>query len=274
MENKVILVLIDGLNYEVGVSRMGFLHHLVENEIAQLYKVQTELPTLSRPLYEVILTGTPPYENGIVNNQITRKSKETGLFELARNNALTTAAAAYSWISELYNRSPFNLIEDRDQKNKGMNIQYGKFYFDDAYPDSHLFIDGEVLRRNFDPHFLLIHPMGADYTGHLYGANSQEYYNITLKIDSILSTLLTLWIKEDYQIIITSDHGMSADKNHGGIAESERMVPLWTIGSSFKKSKTEPELVIPQRGIAPTICRLLNIEKAKKMLDYHIPGLR
>ncbi|WP_298838512.1 histidinol-phosphatase HisJ family protein [Clostridium sp.] len=36
-----------------------------------------------------------------------------------------------------------------------------------------------------------------------------------------------------YQIIVTEDHGMNSDCNHGGIEDDERHVPLWTIGEQF-----------------------------------------
>ena len=91
------------------------MQHLVENRIAALYQVQTELPTLSRPLYEVILTGTKACQNGVTHNFIIRRSHEVSIFELAKSQGLKTAAAAYSWISELYNRAPFEPYNDREQ---------------------------------------------------------------------------------------------------------------------------------------------------------------
>ena len=50
MERKVILVIIDGLNYKVS-QEMGYMKALVEGGKAAHYKVRAELPTLSRPLY-------------------------------------------------------------------------------------------------------------------------------------------------------------------------------------------------------------------------------
>lgn len=55
--NKVILVVLDGLNADVGLTCMGFLQALCEQHKAKAYKLQCELPSLSRPLYECILTG-------------------------------------------------------------------------------------------------------------------------------------------------------------------------------------------------------------------------
>lgn len=59
--NKVVLIVIDALRFDTACTHMGFLHHLVERQVAARYKVCSEVPSLSRPLYETILTGTPPY---------------------------------------------------------------------------------------------------------------------------------------------------------------------------------------------------------------------
>ncbi len=268
MKNKVILVILDGLNYETAIKRMGYMQHLVENNIADLYQVKAELPTLSRPLYEAILTGTAPYINGIVNNQVVRRSHERSIFHLAREKGLKTAAAAYYWISELYNKSPFDAISDREQADESQVIQYGKFYFEDTYPDSHLLIDGEILRRKVDPDFLLIHPMGIDDVGHRYGSETKEYHNKVTEVDTLLSKYIPLWIKEGYHIMITADHGMNAYANHGGIGADERIVPLWTIGACFKKMDVKEE--IPQLMLAPIICRILNLAISDKMIDIDL----
>lgn len=269
-KRKLILVLIDALSFQAAHSRMSYMQHLVENRIAALYQVQTELPTLSRPLYEVILTGTKACQNGVTHNFIIRRSHEVSIFELAKSQGLKTAAAAYSWISELYNRAPFEPYNDREQTDIRANIQYGKFYYDDFYPDSHLFTDGEILRRRYDPDLLLIHPMGVDLAGHQNGGESREYLSKTQDIDNLLADLIPAWLDLDYQIIVTADHGMNANGNHGGLESSERIVPLWTLGSCFEP--TDSQGLIPQLGIAPAICKILNVDKSARMIDYVFPG--
>lgn len=262
MSNKVIFIIVDALNFTAS-KRMGYMMHLAENKKAFFCKVKAELPTLSRPLYEVLLTGTPCYENNITNNLIVRRSTEESIFDLAKKNGLKTAAAAYYWISELYNSSPFNYVKDREQKDETKNIQYGKFYFEDTYPDSHLFLDAEVLRNEHDPDFLLIHPMGVDYAGHKFGGNSKEYYESALRIDFILGMFIPTWEKLGYKIIVTADHGMHDLGLHGGIDDSERQVPLWIIGS---KSNTENfRKYLPQLQVAPIVCKLLGIDPSEKM---------
>ncbi|WP_256204080.1 alkaline phosphatase family protein [Planococcus faecalis] len=64
--NRVVLIVIDALRFDTACSHMGYLQHLVEHEKAARYKVRSEVPSLSRPLYETILTGTPPVVHGLI----------------------------------------------------------------------------------------------------------------------------------------------------------------------------------------------------------------
>jgi predicted AlkP superfamily pyrophosphatase or phosphodiesterase len=269
MTAKVIMVVIDGLQYGTAVSQMGYLNHLVEIGKAARCLVKSELPSLSRPLYEVLLTGTPSSLNRITSNQAVRLSTQKSLFQLVKEQGMRNAAAAYYWVSELYNRAPFDYVQDRLQADEEKTIQYGMFYFDDTYPDSHLLLDGEVLRRKYDPHFLYLHPMGVDHAGHLYGSDSRQYRGKAIEIDSILANLLPVWMEEGYQVVITADHGMNRDGQHGGTGDEERHVPLYGIGSAFVPGICEEEL--PQLGVAPMICRLLGIPPAEAMISGEWP---
>jgi len=78
--SKVILILSDALRYDVAKANMGFLGHLVEMELASLYKVPGELPSMSRPMYETVHTGLPSSEHGIVANSIRRLSNKPNIF--------------------------------------------------------------------------------------------------------------------------------------------------------------------------------------------------
>jgi predicted AlkP superfamily pyrophosphatase or phosphodiesterase len=250
---------------------MGYLEHLIEYKKGAKFKIKSELPAMSRPMYETILTGTPVLEHSIVNNSTSKLSKESSIFSLCRENKLKTAAAAYHWISELYNKTPFDITEDRVQLNTDKNIENGIFYYEDSYPDNHLFNDAEFLRKNFNPDFLFIHSMNIDDVGHKFGNQSLEYAKAVSKADTILSMYLPKWIEQDYNIIITSDHGMNENKIHGGNSEIQRMVPLYIFANdknNIKKGEfTENE--ISQLSIAPLTCKLLGINKSRKMKELN-----
>ncbi len=265
MRNKVILVVLDGLNYQVAHDCMGYLNGLIETHQATLYKVQAQLPSMSRPLYECILTGKRPVESGIVNNEVVRLSHHSSVFSLAKDAGLITAAAAYHWMSELYNRTPYDAIRDRVTNDEALNIQHGCFYHSDHYPDEHLFLDAEYLRRQYNPNFLLIHPMNIDDTGHKFGLDSSQYRNSARYADIYLSRFVPQWIDQGYQIIVTSDHGMNNDRSHGGVLAEEREVPMFVIGSQFAHRNVVENIEPPkQTEICGLVCDLLGIEHHDK----------
>ncbi|MGL4523702.1 MAG: alkaline phosphatase family protein [Bacilli bacterium] len=262
-KKKLILIVIDGLRDDTAKSQMGWLEHLVEKGMAKRYIVQSEMPSLSRPLYETLLTGVPPYQSGIVNNLIVRTSQFDSLFHLVKQNGGTTAAAAYYWVSELYNSAPFDYVYDREQHNVEMPIMHGKFYFDDAYPDSHVFGDAEILRKQYEPDFLYIHSMGMDDIGHKHGGESTNYRSHATVVDTILAHCMGGWLQLGYQIIVTSDHGMNADGSHGGSTEAERLVPLYIVSN---EQVTLEGPIIPQMHIAPLLCKFMGLNASKSMV--------
>ncbi|PKF61626.1 nucleotide pyrophosphatase [Psychromonas sp. psych-6C06] len=259
MNNKVILVVLDGLNQKVAQQCMGYLSGLIEHKMASQYTLTSELPSLSRPLYECILTGVAPVKSGIVHNNITRNSHLASVFSLAKEQNKKTAAAAYHWVSELYNISPYNAQRDRHTNDHDLNIQHGIFYHWDHYPDEALFLDGEYLRTQYDPDFLLIHPMNIDDAGHQYGLDSAQYRNTARHADIVLSEFMPKWIAQGYQIVITSDHGMNNDKTHGGTLQEEREVPLYFIGEQFSHHAT----IIKQTELCGVLCELLGLAHTK-----------
>jgi len=264
MHNKVVLILSDALRYDTAVAQMGFLGHLVEIKTASLYKVIGELPSISRPMYETVHTGLPVTEHGVVSNQIVRRSRVPNIFQAARDAGKITAAAAYKWFSELYNHSPYDLINDREVDDESLLIQHGRFYTEDFYPDIELFATAGMLTRKFNPDYLLVHPMGMDDIGHKYGANTSEYRNNAIRQDMMLANLIPEWMERGYNILITGDHGMNADGMHGGITPDVREVPLFFIRPGVP-GEGDTGKVISQLQIAPTVCKLLGVPIPKMM---------
>lgn len=266
---KLIAIVLDGLRYDAARKYLGYMEHLVEQGEAACYRVKSQLPSLSRPLYEVLLTGTPAARNGITANHIVRRSHQKDVFRLAADAGLKTAAAAYFWVSELYNSAPFNHLTDRHQHDESKAIQHGIFYFEDHYPDSHLFIDAEHLRQHHDPHFLYIHSMNIDDAGHKHGGESKGYETAVRIVDGILATFVPLWLSQGYQIIVTSDHGMNAEGFHGGTEPEERDVPLYLIGTKqLPPSLQNDPQGIPQLNMAPLFCHCLGIDPSEEMLAW------
>ncbi len=265
--SKLIVVVLDGLRYDSARKYLGYMEHLVEQGGMTCYPVQSQLPSLSRPLYEVLLTGTLAARNGISANHIVRLSQEQSVFHIATEAGLRTAAAAYHWVSELYNSAPFHHIADRHQHDPSKPIQHGVFYFEDHYPDSHLFVDAEYLRSVYDPHFLYIHSMNIDDAGHKYGGESKEYEASVRAADSMLAALVPIWMSQGYRIIVTSDHGMNVNGQHGGTEVEERHVPLYMNEVPSTVPIFGEGQVLSQLILAPLMCHYLGLTPSGAMIN-------
>ena len=250
----LVFVLLDGLRLDVADACMGYLQAEAAAADRTRLAVKAELPSLSRPLYETLMTGQPPILSGITGNTTVRRSRHRSVFDQCRRADRTTAAAAYHWFSELYNRAPFDPA-DRITHDTGAAIQHGVFYWRDTYPDDHLFADAEALRRQVSPHFLLVHSMGIDDAGHRHGGGSAEYRRAARQADALLSRAMPAWLEAGCGVIVTSDHGMGDDGMHGGPSAAETQVPFWLFGVG-----QAPEgVALQQTEIAGTVCALLGV---------------
>ena len=262
---KTVFVLLDACQYEAGTRNLGYLEHMVEVKRAAKYKVRGELPSLSRPIYATLLTGVPVFEHGITTNDIKDTLALDSVLSICRKQGGTTAAAAYHWMSELYNTTPFRIPEDRIQIKTGKSIENGIYYWEDMYPDSHVFADGEYLRRTYDPDFLLIHTMCIDYMGHKYGADSQQYETAVAMVGHELASYVPIWRKEGYNIVITADHGMNQFGIHGGTGTAQRDTPLYIFSEKIETGDFSGNY-IDQLCIAPLLCSLMGLDPSEEMM--------
>ena len=263
MQHRVIFVLLDGLCLQTAQTCMGSLSALLAAERGVLLQVRSELPSLSRPLYECLLTGSTPLQSGIMHNAVVRRSNQQSVFDLASAQGRVTAASAYHWVSELYNHAPFDPVRDRIINDPQAAIAHGVFYQWDDYPDEAVFFDAEMLRQRYQPDLLMIHPMNIDDTGHHYGSDSSQYRNVVRRDDVYLSYYMAQWLQDGYQVIITADHGMNTDGTHGGQLAVERAVPLFLFGEAFVKEHKDPANVVKQTEICGLLCELLGLEHQK-----------
>lgn len=257
---KVILVVCDALRDDTAAQYMGYLEHLIEMRRGTRYTVLGEMPSMSRPIYETLHTGVPPSEHGITSNNAVRLSIMPNVFQLAREAGLVTAASAYCWYSELYNRAPYDVVNDREVDDENLNIQHGRFYREDGYPDIEVFAAGAMLARRFYPDYLLIHPMMVDTMGEAYGGLSPQYRRQAIMQDQIMANLIPEALSAGYTVLVTADHGMADDTStHGGALPEMRRVPLYTFRPDGAGAGRRENL-LSQLQIAPTVLALLGVQ--------------
>lgn len=256
--SKAILIMSDALRYDVATTHMGFLGHLVETKQATLYKIIGELPSMSRPMYETIHTGVRSSEHGIVANTVNRRSIMPNIFQSVTEAGRVTAAVAYYWVSELYNRAPFDWIDDKEVDDEKLLVQHGRFHRTDDFPDEESFASAAHLVRRFSPDYMLLHPVMMDYTGETYGSDSTQYRRQAIKQDVLLGPLLVEWKERGYTVLVTGDHGINPDGHHGGTTSEQREVPLFII-TPERQGRGLANETVSHLQIAPTILKILDL---------------
>lgn len=105
--------------------------------------------------------------------------------------------------------------------------------------------------------------MNIDDAGHKFDSHSIEYANKTKKVDVLISEYLPTWLEQGINVIITSDHGMTEGKSHGGLSEDEILVPFFTFGSAFSYENAK----IKQDEICGSVCEILGLKHDKRYND-------
>lgn len=227
----LILLLVDGLRADTARHYMGYLNALHEAGRAQWDTLRCELPSLSRPLYATVLNGQAPLAHGIVGNGHSAQHAGDTLFTDLAAQGRRSAVVAYHWVFELLTGAAFDPLRHRHACPAQTGIEGASWYWEDDYPDSHALADAESLRQQLAPEFLLVHPMGMDLAGHQHGGESSGYSQAARRLDQQLAQVLPRWHAAGYDVLLTSDHGMHADRWHGGPLDIEREVPLLWLPS-------------------------------------------
>ncbi len=238
---KLVLFVADGLRADTARNYMGFLRAMLDAGRAQWSTLRCELPGISRPLYATLISGKRPLEHGIISNQQVGKDCGTTLFDALAAQGLGSAIAAYHWFFELLAGETFDPFRHRHAALPERGVAGASWYFEDDYSDSHLLADAEHLRALHKPALLLAHAMGPDHAGHLHGGESDAYALSARKLDMMLALALPHWHANGYDVLFTSDHGMHADRMHGGPLEQERDVPLVWLPRDADDDATPPD---------------------------------
>lgn len=252
------------------MAEMAWLEAAVTRRQARRLAMRCALPSLSRPLYETIHTGESPNIHGVLSNETVRRSTRRHIFQVIHETGGRTAASAYSFFSELYLRAPYDSGVDHTIDDESAPIQAGWFYHLDNTPDVEVIRRGVALARDRAPDYLLVHPMGCDYVGHLFGGNSDAYRERARQIDRLLSSAIAEWLALGFDVIVTADHGMDDAGNHGGASDDETLIPYYAFGHDVVAA---PDEVVSQLSVAPTILSLLERPIPRAMAEPSLARL-
>ena len=133
----------------------------------------------------------------------------------------------------------------------------------------------------YDPtcwHMLIAHFLGVDHVGHRYGPNHPEMAAKLLQLNRVLEQVVPL-IDDDTLLVITGDHGMTEDGNHGGSSDDESITGLLFYSNRtinpFGTYTPDPASVrtISQIDLTATFSLLLGVPIPFANLGQVIPEL-
>ncbi|WP_120499771.1 alkaline phosphatase family protein [Roseovarius sp. EL26] len=267
---KTCLIIVDGLRYDTALSDCGYLQAAVEAGHARLWKMQSELPTISAPLYETIHTGLPPVEHGIIGNEMIRPSNKPNLFSILKQADRVTGAVAHCYYHTLYGGSSFDPFEHGEINNPDAPVPHARYYSMEGYCPENSAMPAEVdmcaqvwgIARDHAPDYLLFHTSSCDTLGHWFGGESSEYRIQASKVDIALARLIPRLREAGYEVFVTADHGINSDHHHAGDQPELRQVPFYVFSDKVDAPAGD---VLDQKSIAPTVLKLLGMDVPETM---------
>lgn len=252
MENKVILVLFDGMRADVpDKCENKFLYNLKE-KATTCYKSQTVIPSVTLPCHTSLFLSVDPERHGITNNiWMAQVRPIDSIFDVVAA-AGGKCAMVHDW------------LQLRDlAKPKSLHFDYYRSFAKKPLEDT-VFTEKKMTDVAIDyikeemPDFIFIYYAYSDEAGHKYGWMTDEYISAISSEVTQLERLVNEF-GDDYHIIVTADHG-GHDRTHGTTMPEDMTIPITFFGKSFEAGRELDACSI--KDIAPTVTTLLGIEPA------------
>ncbi len=271
MDNKLLLIILDGVPYRNFRRLFGNLEGWVDSGDARVWKHRAVLPSISASCYASIHTGVAPAEHGCTGNGNVFRLKHDDVFARTRKAGGVTGAVAHSFWSEFFNRHPFDYVRDIEyDEPDSKTINHGRFHTMTGYglinqmtpSDVDLFATLTNLCLRFGLNYGMLHTCTLDSMGHRFFHDCQEMDHACAVMDEMLAPFIPKWLAAGYEVIVTADHGQDERGHHGGRGALQQETALYYFGPA----EGPPEdTVIDQRQLAPTILKRLGAEPASTM---------
>jgi hypothetical protein len=242
---RVILIVIDGLRYDVATEEMKYLQELTKQ--GELAEAQAPLPSLSRPAYAALVTGTTPDRIGIRTNRFLQPIPvDTVLARLADAQRPAVGGANVDYMSQNFGDAVTR-----------WHLEY--HWQDPARTDAALraaLAEGAPLT--------LLHLRDLDAIAHRDGAGD-AYREAARALDDRLRALLANLDLNQDALLITSDHGHLDRGGHGGPEPDARRVPLLLAGRGVARHNGPPRRLGAISRVAPTLSVMLGLPFPRDM---------
>lgn len=204
----VAFVLVDGLAAYAQPALPLLSQQVKEGRLKQ-FLVEAAIPTLSYPNYATIISGLDPEMHQFTDNDHRRQLASDHFFKKQHRAGRTSAVVGFHWWRDLL----------------GEDLPASTLYEAEDTPDHWVFEHAKVMAATLHPDFLLVHPMGVDWAGHVYGGQSPEYLAAATRIDREIHDFWQWWhLTMNGLLVVGADHGMGPGHHHDGNSAGEQQV--------------------------------------------------
>ena len=279
---KVVFIIVDGIPADVlekaptpNIRQLITAGTYLRAHVGGERGTYTETPTISAPGYNDLLTGTWGYKHNVWDNVIKAPNYQyKTIFRLLKDQQPNKKVALFSTWTD--NRTklvgeglPATGHLRLDYKSDGYELDTVAYPHDKQSLYTHA-IDERVVReaaaclKANGPDLSWIYLEHTDDVGHRFGDSPQQLQAVGYvdeQVGKIREALAfrTKNHKEDWLLVLTTDHGRDAQtgKGHGGQSERERTtwMVLNTSDTNAYTHRIQPGIV----DILPTITRFMRL---------------
>lgn len=267
--DRMIFVVIDALRSDLAygdASLLPNLHELIDRGKAIPFTAKASTPTVTLPRLKCLVTGSiSSFLDAVLN--------------IAESDTISGSALQDNWVTQAQSHDKrihmygddtwIRLFPDTFDRTDGTSSFYVNDFTEvDANVTGHI---DDLKRDNWD--IAILHYLGLDHIGHIGGPRSvhmpdkqREMDNVIGRLASDLVTLDKLDGKRSF-MVVTGDHGMTEQGNHGGATEGEVLTAAIFISEHFQS--TRPSVyqtdtlhfynTILQSDLVPSISALLGL---------------
>ncbi|KAF2883547.1 hypothetical protein ILUMI_22611 [Ignelater luminosus] len=242
--SRIILIIIDALRLDfINEENVPFIVSSYRNK-GCMFTVNVQSPTVTLPRIKALTTGAiPQFVDVIFNLASTEALKDSFLHKASEARKKIVFYGDDTWIK---------LYPNIFMRHEGVSSFYVNDYTEVDHNVTRNLIK-ELYNKDWD--IMLLHYLGLDHIGHVYGPYSNLIQPKLKEMDGIIKKIFNSLNMQDDKtlIIITGDHGMKDSGGHGGSTFSETHVPLVSIGIPCISD------AIAQTDVPSTLSSLLGI---------------